>query len=63
MKFLKLSLFLWSATSLGKIGSAMGKPLFTDECKANKLCISFARILVEVDITKKLKESIIIKDN
>lgn len=63
VKLLKLPLYPWSATSLGKIGSALGKPLFTDECTTNKLRISFARILVEVDITKKLKGSIIFRDN
>lgn len=47
----------------GNIGSAIGKPLFTDECTTNKLRISFARILVEINIMKKPKESVIIKDN
>lgn len=54
---------LWGASSLGKIGSAIGRPLFMGECTANKLGISFARILVEIDITKKQKDNIIIKDN
>jgi hypothetical protein len=33
----------------------------TDECTANKLRVSYARILVEVDITQKLIEEIPIK--
>lgn len=63
VKFPQLPLHLWGAKSLGKIGSALGKPLFTDECTANKLRISYARILVEVDITQKMKEYVTIKDN
>ncbi|XP_058783983.1 uncharacterized protein LOC131658735 [Vicia villosa] len=62
VKLPNLPLQMWGASSLGKIGSAIGKPLFTDECTANKLRISYARILVEIDITKKQKESITIKD-
>lgn len=49
--------------SLSKIGSAIGKPLFINECTANKLRVSYARILVEIDITQKPAETINIKDN
>lgn len=52
---------LWDAKSLGNIGCALGNPLFLDECTANKLRSSYARILVEVDITQKTKEEITIK--
>ncbi|XP_058776662.1 uncharacterized protein LOC131650983 [Vicia villosa] len=63
IKLPQLPLHLWGAMSLGKIGSAFGKPLFTDECTANKLRVSYARILVEVDITQKHQDSIKIKDS
>ncbi|XP_058770215.1 uncharacterized protein LOC131643883 [Vicia villosa] len=63
VKLPNLPLRLWGAKSLGKIGSALGNPLFTDECTANKLHVLYARILVEIDITKKLKEFIIIRNN
>lgn len=43
-------------------GSALGKPLFTDECTTSKLRVSYARILVEIDITRKLRDSITIND-
>lgn len=62
IKLPRLPLHLWGAKNLGKIGSALGKPLFTDECTAHKLRVSYARILVEVDITKKLRDFITIKD-
>lgn len=40
----------------------MGTPLVTDECTVNKLRISYARILVEVDITQELVKEITIRD-
>ena len=61
-KFPNLPLHLWGAKSLGKIFSILGKPLVTDECTAKKLRISYARVLIEVDITQPFKESIKIKD-
>ncbi|XP_058742497.1 uncharacterized protein LOC131614990 [Vicia villosa] len=58
----QLPLHLWGANSLSKIGSAIGVPLVTNECTANKLRISYARILVEIDITKELTKEVAIKD-
>ncbi|XP_058768322.1 uncharacterized protein LOC131642051 [Vicia villosa] len=63
VKLPNLPLYLWGETSLNKIGSALGIPIVTDECTANRLRISYARILVEMDITKELPSEIIIKDN
>lgn len=51
------------ARRLSKIRSALGKPLVTDECTTNKLRMSYAQILIEVDITQKLAKDITIKDN
>lgn len=62
VKLPSLPLRLWGARSLNKIGSLIGIPLVTDECTAYKLRVSYARILVEVDITQKLIEEITIKD-
>ncbi|XP_058748829.1 uncharacterized protein LOC131621809 [Vicia villosa] len=62
VKLPRLPLHLWGAKSLSKIGSALGVPLVTDECTASKLRVSYARILVEVDITKELIKEIAIKD-
>lgn len=63
VKLPQLPLQPWGAKNLGMIGSMIGKPLFTDECTTNKLCVSYARILVEVDKTHKQRENIIIKDS
>ncbi|CAK8535666.1 unnamed protein product [Lathyrus sativus] len=62
IKLPQLPLHLWGAQSLSKIGSAIGKPLVTDECAANKLRVSYARILIEVDITQPLIDEITIRN-
>src|SRR4051812_36217748 len=62
VKLPKFPLHLWGAKSLCKIGSAIGVPLVTDECTANKLRVSYARILIEVDVTKEMVKEIAIKD-
>ncbi|CAK8532711.1 unnamed protein product [Lathyrus sativus] len=62
VKLPQLPLHLWGAWSLSKIGSALGTPLVTDECTTNKLRVSYARILVEIDITQELKTHILIRD-
>lgn len=49
--------------SLEKIGSVIGNPLYSDECIAGKLGVTYARILVEVDVTHKLCEEILIRDH
>lgn len=62
VKLPQLPLHLWGAKSLGKIGSALGNPIVTDECTANKYRTSYARILVDVDITQEPIKEITIKD-
>ncbi|CAK8576415.1 unnamed protein product [Lathyrus sativus] len=47
----QLPLHLWGAKNLGKMASMLGTPLMTDECTTNKYRISYARVLVEVDVT------------
>lgn len=48
---------------LSKIGSRLGQPLYVDECTTEVSRISFARILVEMDITKELPKNIKIQDS
>ncbi|XP_058733334.1 uncharacterized protein LOC131604938 [Vicia villosa] len=57
-----LPLYLWGARSLGRIGSILGTQIVTDECTAQRLRVSYARILIEVDITQELPTEIVIKD-
>ncbi|XP_058758499.1 uncharacterized protein LOC131631751 [Vicia villosa] len=63
VKFPQLPLYLWGEVSLNQFGSALGIPLVTDECTANHLQISYARILMEMDITQKLPTKVTIRDN
>lgn len=62
IKLPKLPLYLWGERTLDKIGSAIGVPMVTDECTTHKLRVTYARMLVEVDITRKLVEEIALKD-
>lgn len=48
--------------SIGKIVSSLGKPMMTYECTTKKLRVTYACVLVEIDITKGLKDTIIIRD-
>lgn len=38
-------------------------PQMTDECTSNKLRVSYARDLIEVDVTVELRKSVVIKDH
>lgn len=49
-----LPLNCWSGDSLSRVGSVIGKPICADECTTQQNRISYARMLVEVDITKPL---------
>ncbi|XP_058742312.1 uncharacterized protein LOC131614775 [Vicia villosa] len=59
--FPQLALMYWGEKSIGKISSALGKPLMTDECTAKKLRVSYARVLIEIDVTKELQQYINIR--
>ncbi|XP_019257662.1 PREDICTED: uncharacterized protein LOC109235869 [Nicotiana attenuata] len=54
IKLPNLPLSCWSASALSKIGSGLGQPIYADACTSNAERISYARILVEVDVTKEL---------
>ncbi|KAK9725294.1 hypothetical protein RND81_05G134400 [Saponaria officinalis] len=44
----------WSSSALSKVASFVGRPICADETTTCKTKIAFARILVEVDISKEL---------
>ncbi|XP_058726185.1 uncharacterized protein LOC131597508 [Vicia villosa] len=62
VKLPQLPMCLWGEKILSKIGIAIGFPLVMDECTASKLRVSYARILVEVDVTKDFVKEIPIRD-
>ncbi|XP_074298625.1 uncharacterized protein LOC141629543 [Silene latifolia] len=47
----------WSQSALSKVASYVGRPICADETTTNKSKIAFARILVEVDISKELPKA------
>lgn len=49
-----LPLTCWSPDSLSHIGSVLGRPICADECTSQQTHISYARLLIEVDITQPL---------
>ncbi|XP_021767614.1 uncharacterized protein LOC110732003 [Chenopodium quinoa] len=57
IKLPNLPLNCWGAETLSRIGSLLGVPVCADECTSRQLRVSFARLLVEIDITKALPNS------
>nr|XP_016463006.1 PREDICTED: uncharacterized protein LOC107786085 [Nicotiana tabacum] len=60
--FPKLPMNCWGGTSLSRITSTIGIPLL-DECTAKQTRISYARILIEVNVTKPLPNKVPIMDD
>lgn len=58
IKLPNLPLICWNSVVLSKIGSSLGKSLYEDECTTQTSRIYFAKILVEVDLTRPLANSI-----
>ncbi|KAK4432958.1 hypothetical protein Salat_1058000 [Sesamum alatum] len=53
-----LPLECWNPKALGKIGSRIGTPIAMDSLTRKMKRVSYARILVEVDASKKLVDSV-----
>lgn len=62
VKFPKLPINSWGAKSLSSIASTIGTPLYADSCTAKQTRISFARILIEVNVTKPLPDEVEVMD-
>ncbi|KAH0685684.1 hypothetical protein KY290_017201 [Solanum tuberosum] len=62
IKLPNLPLNCWNSVVLSKIGSSLEKPLYADECTTQASRISFARILIEMDVTRPLPKMIKIRD-
>ncbi|XP_019236661.1 PREDICTED: uncharacterized protein LOC109216895 [Nicotiana attenuata] len=58
----KLPLSCWEDDSLSRIGSTLGIPIYADACTTRVERISYARILVEMDVTKPLPKQIKVED-
>ena len=57
-----LALNCWSMDCLSRICSLLGTPICADECTSRQLRVSFARVLVEMDVTKPLPKSVVLED-
>ncbi|KAH0695862.1 hypothetical protein KY289_013344 [Solanum tuberosum] len=44
----------WSSEALSKVASAIGKPLHTNVCTTSMTRISYARVLVKMDVAQPL---------
>lgn len=62
VKLPNLPLNCWSENSLSKIGSLLGVPIYADDCTTKILRVSFARFLVEMDVSKVVPKEIQIED-
>ncbi|XP_019264955.1 PREDICTED: uncharacterized protein LOC109242565 [Nicotiana attenuata] len=63
IRFPKLPLNCWDVNSLSRIASSIGTPMYADECTAKQLRVSYARMLMVVDMTKPLKDEITVEDS
>ncbi|XP_074297877.1 uncharacterized protein At4g02000-like [Silene latifolia] len=48
----------WSQAALSKVASTIGNPICADEHTTNKTKLAFARILVDVDLSKELPNAV-----
>jgi len=53
-----LNLHAWSPNELSKIVSLVGIPFYAYQCTSLKYRISYARVLVEVDVRKELPKQV-----
>ncbi|XP_070008619.1 uncharacterized protein [Nicotiana sylvestris] len=62
VRFPKLPMNCWGINSFSKISNAIANPIFADECTTKQTRISYARMLIEVHVTKRLLITIEVKD-
>ncbi|CAO2827739.1 unnamed protein product [Amaranthus hypochondriacus] len=58
-----LPLHCWGEDTLSRIVSAIGVPVYADECTTKQLKVSYARVLVAVDITQDFIKEIKVRDS
>ncbi|XP_019250862.1 PREDICTED: uncharacterized protein LOC109229762 [Nicotiana attenuata] len=62
VRFPNLPFNCWGAKSLSRISSSLGVPLYADACTTQLDRISYARVLIEVDVTKELPKAVKVTD-
>ncbi|XP_010696567.1 uncharacterized protein LOC104909079 [Beta vulgaris subsp. vulgaris] len=63
VKMPNLPLNCWGEDSLSRIGSVLGVPLYADECTSQNLRISYARLLIEMDVTQEIPKVVAVEDH
>ncbi|KAJ6925329.1 hypothetical protein NC651_009867 [Populus alba x Populus x berolinensis] len=58
VKFPSLPLCCWSPVCLSKIASVIGKPIQCDQFTSNLVRMSYARVLVEIDLLEELRHNV-----
>ncbi|KAK6773868.1 hypothetical protein RDI58_029107 [Solanum bulbocastanum] len=53
---------IWSMDSLSRINSGLGEALYADECTTKVDRISFARVLIEMDVARELPRKLKVED-
>ncbi|XP_070008264.1 uncharacterized protein [Nicotiana sylvestris] len=61
VSFAKLPLQCWTEDNLGRLASYLGRPICTNKLTATGDRISYARVLIDMDITQQLPEVITIE--
>lgn len=62
VQYPNLPLNCWSKRSLSRISSSLGTLLYADDCTSSVHRFSYARVLVEMDITRAVPRSIVVQD-
>ena len=60
VRFLDNPTKLWGAKSLYRIGSLLGVPIIANECTTTQRRVSYAQVLIEVDVSKPLPKAILV---
>lgn len=63
VSFPKLPLQCWTEENLGRLASYLGRPICTDKLTAKGDRISYARILIKMDITQPLPDKVTIESS
>ncbi|XP_019263541.1 PREDICTED: uncharacterized protein LOC109241271 [Nicotiana attenuata] len=62
VRYPNLPLNCWGVKSLSRISSGLGIPFYADACTTQLDRISYARVLIEMDVTKDLPKAIKVTD-
>ncbi|KAH0661629.1 hypothetical protein KY284_026560 [Solanum tuberosum] len=62
VKYPNFPLSCWSMDSLSRISNGLGEPLYANECTTKVDRISFARVLIEMDVARELPRKLKVED-